>query len=485
MALDGSIWFTEKAAARIGELTQAGSFKEFAIPTDAGEPSGIAAASDGSIWFTESAVDKLGELTPNGSFTEYSVPTAGSEPDRIAIGPNGDPWFTETAGNQIGTVRAGVVVEYPVPTSNSEPDGIATSDDGTIMFAEAVAPFVGTISASGAITQWPLPTINGASALATDTAGNVWLVQRNSAGIQPGVIQLAATGSYTVGETFLPEGSDPTAVAVGPDGAAWFAEAGTGQIARITYTGFGGVNDEYDTGGSPQDIVAGPGNTLWFTDPKDNAIGRIDLTVPSISAPPSVALTAGRAAHVAITTSGFPAPTLSETGALPRGVTFTDNGDGTAAISGTALAADAERRFAVTVVANSGLLPSASQSLSIAVARPKTSRKSQRGRATASRPRVKGRVVRVRVGCHGSVGQTCEITARLTARRTGRRASTRVIARRTVTVAARHNRTVRLQAGRAARRSAHTRTAVTLTVVQHDRRILRTIRRRTITFAPK
>ena len=36
-----------------------------------------------------------------------------------------------------------------------------------------------------------------------------------------------------------------------------------------------------------------------------------------------------------MTTSGYPAPALTETGSLPSGVTFLDNGDGTATLSGT------------------------------------------------------------------------------------------------------------------------------------------------------
>ena len=36
-----------------------------------------------------------------------------------------------------------------------------------------------------------------------------------------------------------------------------------------------------------------------------------------------------------VTTTGYPAPTITETGALPSGLTFTGNGNGTATISGT------------------------------------------------------------------------------------------------------------------------------------------------------
>ena len=37
-----------------------------------------------------------------------------------------------------------------------------------------------------------------------------------------------------------------------------------------------------------------------------------------------------------VTTTGIPTPALSETGALPAGVTFTDNGNGTATLASTA-----------------------------------------------------------------------------------------------------------------------------------------------------
>ena len=37
-------------------------------------------------------------------------------------------------------------------------------------------------------------------------------------------------------------------------------------------------------------------------------------------------------------TQGYPAPTLTETGLLPAGVSFKDNGNGTATIAGTATA---------------------------------------------------------------------------------------------------------------------------------------------------
>ncbi len=59
---------------------------------------------------------------------------------------------------------------------------------------------------------------------------------------------------------------------------------------------------------------------------------------PAFTSPAAVPATAGVASTFAVTTSGYPAPTIGESGNLPSGMTFTDNGDGTATISGTAAA---------------------------------------------------------------------------------------------------------------------------------------------------
>jgi hypothetical protein len=55
---------------------------------------------------------------------------------------------------------------------------------------------------------------------------------------------------------------------------------------------------------------------------------------PSITSKTSATFTVGDTGTFTVTTDGFPAPALTWTGALPSGVTFVDNGNGTATISG-------------------------------------------------------------------------------------------------------------------------------------------------------
>jgi hypothetical protein len=307
-------------------------------------------------------------------------------------------------------------------------------------------------------------------------------------------------GSPLASEEFLPQGSNPSAIAIGPDGAAWFTETGSGQIARITFVGAGGITGQFATGGSPQDIVAGPGDTLWFTDPTNDTIGRATLTAPAITSPPTVPLTAGQAANVTITTSGFPFPALNETGSLPSGVSFSDNGNGTATITGTASTADQGLTFPVTLTADSGFGPPASQALSIEVIAPpasptvppsqttttKPTTPTRYGTATAGLPRVTGTVVTVEVACRGTSGHTCAIIAALTGHHTGRRAATRNLARKTITLKAGHHRTLELKAAPTMGKArAEGLRAVTLTIVQRAHNKERTLRRRTIVLSTR
>lgn len=64
-------------------------------------------------------------------------------------------------------------------------------------------------------------------------------------------------------------------------------------------------------------------------------IGAVELVIPkAITSPNSATTTAGSHFSFPVTTSGSPMPKITEKGALPKRLTFTDNADGTATISG-------------------------------------------------------------------------------------------------------------------------------------------------------
>ncbi|HUK34760.1 MAG TPA: putative Ig domain-containing protein, partial [Vicinamibacterales bacterium] len=133
-----------------------------------------------------------------------------------------------------------------------------------------------------------------------------------------------------------------------------------------------GVTFDASTGILTGTPAAGTGgnHTLQFT--AMNAVGTstqlftlaIDET-PTFTSAATLALQAGSAATFSVTTFGFPAPSMTESGALPAGVTFVDNHNGTATIGGTP-ANGSGGTYPITLTATN-TAGTASQSLSIVV----------------------------------------------------------------------------------------------------------------------
>ena len=85
---------------------------------------------------------------------------------------------------------------------------------------------------------------------------------------------------------------------------------------------------------------------------------------PAITSAAATTFTTGVSGTFMVTTTGFPIPALTESGALPSGVTFTDNKNGTATLSGTTTAAGT---YPLTFTAANGVLPNAPQSFTLTV----------------------------------------------------------------------------------------------------------------------
>jgi hypothetical protein len=89
------------------------------------------------------------------------------------------------------------------------------------------------------------------------------------------------------------------------------------------------------------------------------------------TSPSTVTFPQGIYSSFTITTSGDPIPSITQTGRLPGGVKFTDNGDGTATLSGRpgngqGLTGD----YALTLTASNGVLPAAVQNFTLTISKP-------------------------------------------------------------------------------------------------------------------
>ena len=87
---------------------------------------------------------------------------------------------------------------------------------------------------------------------------------------------------------------------------------------------------------------------------------------PAITSASSAHATVGAAFLFKVKSTGFPAPTLSELGSLPAGVTFTAKSNGTATIAGTP-APGSDGTYDITVAASNGVGSQAAQLLVLTV----------------------------------------------------------------------------------------------------------------------
>ncbi|MGH8399250.1 MAG: putative Ig domain-containing protein [Gammaproteobacteria bacterium] len=72
------------------------------------------------------------------------------------------------------------------------------------------------------------------------------------------------------------------------------------------------------------------------------------------------------ASDLTVTTTGNPTPSITESGALPSGISFVDNGDGTANFNGQA-ATGTSGTYPVTITASNGVGSNTTQSFTLTI----------------------------------------------------------------------------------------------------------------------
>lgn len=136
-----------------------------------------------------------------------------------------------------------------------------------------------------------------------------------------------------------------------------------GHATGVTTDQFGYGVAAVDSGGAATLMVS----ALKQSDtPTDHAV--IDVygvaAAPSIASADTANFTVGSPGSFTVTTTGLPTPTLSESGGLPPGLSFKNNGDGTATIAGTPSATGV---YPFTLSASNGVSPDAVQPFAITV----------------------------------------------------------------------------------------------------------------------
>lgn len=288
---DGSLWFTQQTASKIGRLNPATGAITGEFPTDTPDagPSGIVATSSGFLWFTEQNADRIGRIDSFGTIDEFGagVITRGSRPNAIAVGPNGLLYFTEFASGKLGRVDPATNIVTEIGgVALSGPAGIATGPDNRLWITESGSDNITRYDPNtGNLTRFPLPTgtLAQPTGISVGPDDFIWFTEpgRN----RVGKIDPFNTGSiieYSSGITF---GSRPNDIALGPDDNLWYTTQAGGRIGRVTA---GGSVIEFTSGITANSVLRGIAgdaatNALFYASSNANAIGKVAnlATIPA------------------------------------------------------------------------------------------------------------------------------------------------------------------------------------------------------------
>lgn len=230
-AADGSFWFTETGAGRIGRIAPGGAIEQLTPPA-AAAPGAIAAGPGNTIWFVEESADKVGRIDAGGEVDEFRL-TAGARPTGIAAGPDGALWIAEKGLARIVRMAptGSITDTYALPDRDSLPHAIVLGPDDGLWFSDERGPTIGRITTAGAIEEFAVPSDDGTRELVLGADGNLWFTTGYAIGsISPAGVP--GEPACLTSACDLPIAS----LAKGSDGHLWF---GTGY--RALKAGRGGT----------------------------------------------------------------------------------------------------------------------------------------------------------------------------------------------------------------------------------------------------
>jgi hypothetical protein len=321
--------------------------------------------------------------------TGYPAPSlteSGTLPAGLTFTDNGNGTATLA-----GTPATGTAGSYPVTISATNISGSTAKLSLAITVTASAAPVITsgatayfTLNSGGAFavstTGAPAPAITEVGVL---PAGLTFVDLGNGSALLSGTPTATGTTTLTVtaANGLTPNATQTLTVIVGQGPAITSAAStsfapGVAGSFTVTTTGYPApslgesgalpsgltfVNNGNGTAtisGTPTGTGTGA-SAITIT--ATNATGTVtqaftlDLTAAAtITSAASTTLTVGQPASFTVTTAGFPTPKLTESGALPSGVAFTDNGNGTATLTGTLTAASVGA-FKLTITATNSI----------------------------------------------------------------------------------------------------------------------------------
>jgi hypothetical protein len=233
----GKIWLTLLGTNQIAEYDPSTkqSPRLYNAPAPDSSLQGITQARDGTIWFAETAAKKIGNLIPCQSdpctITDYGPPMGVeiSFPIQLAVDPNGTVWFTDHGSRQFGSFNPSThewkvygIGYCSAPFADCAvglPNAISVDYHGEIWFSEHYAGRVARYDpSSGTLTEYSVPA---------NTPPYVWWMS-------PGPGNLIWFTAFGIGRIGYVNASIPVPISVNLTTGTVRVEQGTSQLVRAS-----------------------------------------------------------------------------------------------------------------------------------------------------------------------------------------------------------------------------------------------------------
>jgi YVTN family beta-propeller protein len=315
---------------------------------------------------SESATVSVIDVATNSVTATIPV---GSKPDGVAVDPAaGTVYVANSAPGTVSVIDAAtnsVTATIGIGPSGG-PQGVAVDPAaGTVYVTESLSTGLSVIDAA---TSKPLPVaitvgLEPVAVAADPAAGTVYATSEGRVSVID-VATNAVTAAISVG-------TDPFGAAVDPvTGTVFVTNLGDGTMSVIDVA-TNAVTATIPLGSQPYGVAVDPSTHAVYV--ADSGDGTVSVLKPVANIPPPAITSAGSTSirmqspvDFTVTTTGSPAPAITEKGVLPSGITFTDNGNGTASLSGMAAVGTAGR-YPITITASNGVGSPATQAFTLTV----------------------------------------------------------------------------------------------------------------------
>lgn len=265
------------AATAVARAAGGGKVRSYPVPTAAAGLGRITTAPDGTLWFVERDAHKVGRVAPDGKVSDIAFPSANAGPQLVDldVSPDGSVWVVYDSGRlMLAMDRTGRSVR-PVGGGYGFADTLAgavrVAPDG-VVWNTLRYPATGQLSVARTFaTGQPETPADGAPAcdgpLAAGTDGAMWCRTGDTITRMANPPQGSATLAGTPYLAGL--GRQVSDLAAGPVGSIWFARTDPATGGQVGYVDQAtGAVQSFSTGvgSNPVDLVAGPDGRMWFVD---------------------------------------------------------------------------------------------------------------------------------------------------------------------------------------------------------------------------